>query len=120
MQGCLDWQKNGLAMPGDVKAATTEYKKDSDVISKFIEDCCEEGADHKISIKNLYEAFKGWAEENADEIMTKKTFGHLLKQRGFKQEKSNATRSWTGIFTKKPSDSPAATESKPEETQAIH
>jgi len=121
VQGCLDWQKNGLVMPSDVQFATAKYKEDSDIISKFIDDYCEQGLDKKISIKNLYDAYKNWAEENADEILTKKTFGHLLKQRGFKQGKSGVTRSWEGISAKDTTArSGDSKKSKPEETQAIH
>lgn len=121
VRGCLEWQKNGLAMPDDVQSATAEYKEDSDIISKFIEDYCEQTSDVRVSIKNLYDNFKSWAEENADEIMAKKTFGHLLRLRGFKQGKSDGLRYWIGIAIKKPeSRASDSTGSKASDSQAIH
>jgi len=116
IKGCLEWQKNGLVMPDEVQSATAEYKEDSDVISKFIDDCCEQGCDKNISIKNLYDAFKNWCDENADDVLSKKTFGHFLKQRGFKQSKSNGIRSWKGIGL----SSADSTEPQPEASPALH
>jgi putative DNA primase/helicase len=97
VQGCLDWQKHGLVMPNEVRSATLEYKEESDILSKFLEDRCELGRNEKISIKNLYDAFKNWCDENADDLLSKKTFGHFLKQRGFKQSKNDGIRFWVGL-----------------------
>jgi putative DNA primase/helicase len=121
IQGCLDWQRNGLVMPDDVRSATKEYREESDVLSRFLEDRCEQGRDAVISIKNLYDTYRVWSEENADDILTKKTFGHFMKQRGFKQGKSDGIRYWTGITTKV-SDihSDDSEESRSEAHPAIH
>lgn len=102
VQGCLDWQRGGLGMPNEVVTATREYREESDVLSKFIEDRCEQSRHAVVSIKNLYDAYEAWTEENAEDILSKKTFGHLLKQRGFKQGKSGGIRFWTGLRIESP------------------
>jgi P4 family phage/plasmid primase-like protien len=38
--GCLDWQRNKLQAPAEVKAATDDYRADSDVLGEFIEERC--------------------------------------------------------------------------------
>ncbi len=100
VQGCIDWQKHGLVMPDEVRSATLEYQEESDILSKFLEDRCEQGRDAVISIKNLYDIYRAWSEENADDVLTKKTFGHFMKQRGFKQRKNDGIRFWVGLAIK--------------------
>ena len=41
IDGCLDWQMNGLIRPAVVKLATDEYFREQDTIRQWIEDCCE-------------------------------------------------------------------------------
>ena len=97
VQGCLEWQKQGLSVPDEVKYATKEYREESDVISRFIKDRCTKDKDSKISIKNLYDIYSAWSEENTDDTVSKKTFGHFLKQRGVRQMKNNGCRYWVGL-----------------------
>jgi len=41
LEGCLDWQTNGLITPKKVEDATEEYKNDMDIIKAWSGDCCE-------------------------------------------------------------------------------
>jgi len=41
IDGCLDWQANGLSRPDCVKAATKEYFDDQDLLGQWIEERCE-------------------------------------------------------------------------------
>jgi putative DNA primase/helicase len=38
--GCLEWQKNGLGVPGAVEQATKGYKEEMDVLVQFIAERC--------------------------------------------------------------------------------
>jgi putative DNA primase/helicase len=116
VQGCLDWQHHGLVMPDEVRSATLEYRDESDVLSRFLEDRCDQSRDAVISIKNLYDIYQAWSEENADDILTKKTFGHFMKQRGFKQKKSDGFRYWIGLTIK--SNNARPDKSKESESEA--
>src|SRR5262249_39694027 len=40
VQGCLEWQKNGLAPPQQVREASEEYFAEQDQISAWIAACC--------------------------------------------------------------------------------
>jgi len=97
VQGCLEWQKSGLEMPSASLSALGEYREESDKIGDFIGDCCIQRADLKISIKALFASYKAWVEDNDSDPLTKKTFGQLLKQKGFKQGKSGGVRFWKGL-----------------------
>ena len=40
VEGCLDWQKNGLVKPPSVIAATQEYFSDQDLLEQWLEEEC--------------------------------------------------------------------------------
>ena len=41
IDGCLDWQKNGLLRPASVLEATKEYFDSQDVFGQWVKECCE-------------------------------------------------------------------------------
>ena len=40
VQGCLDWQRDGLRVPAAVEQATAEYRDSMDPLNDFITECC--------------------------------------------------------------------------------
>ncbi len=84
VQGCLEWIKNGIGEPEEVKAATQEYRNEMDVLSQFISDCCVEKASFKALAKDLYQAYTGWCDSNGEQSLTKRIFGTKLREKGYK------------------------------------
>ena len=41
VQGCLEWQQNGIQEPDEVKEATNEYREEQDVLGEFFLENCE-------------------------------------------------------------------------------
>ena len=60
VNGCLEWQKNGLGVPEEVSEATKEYKNEMDIISDFINECCIEGEGYHVLSRDLYNTYKEW------------------------------------------------------------
>ncbi len=83
VEGCLLWQKKGLEVPDQVKAATGEYRAEMDIIGDFIADCCKVAPKTKTPFKALYERYKDWCQKNQEEPIGKKDFGRCLTERGF-------------------------------------
>ena len=89
VRGCLQWLESGLQTPEEVKAATKQYRSDMDVLGEFIDDCCIEGHDQKISCKDLYDTVQVMGRSQKD--YGKEKFGQNprlaagLKERGFVQ-----------------------------------
>lgn len=106
VRGCLEWQKHGLEMPTQAAAAINEYRGDSDKIADFLADCCMEGSSAQVTIKQLYDCYKAWAEENDGDTLAKKALGQYLKQKGFKQGKNDGLRFWKGLGLKSAAQDP--------------
>jgi putative DNA primase/helicase len=97
VQGCYDWQSQGLNPPDSIQTATAEYRAEMDILSGFLEDRCIIQSSEKIAVGKLYEAFKIWADLACQETVGKKIFGNLMRQKGFTQSKSGSIRYWNGI-----------------------
>ncbi len=74
VDGCLLWQQEGLKKPKAVEDAVKEYKGEMDVLSAFVEACCQTGAGEEKS-GSLYQAYSKWAEENNEYRMSSTKFG---------------------------------------------
>lgn len=87
VRGCLEWQVRGLDPPAIVKDATAEYRRDEDILSDFIEECCHVDAGAETSAASIYTAFSEWWEQNVSKKpLSQKKFGKMMCAR-FKREK---------------------------------
>ena len=99
VQGCLDWQRDGLTEPSEVRAATDSYRAEMDVIGAFIEDACLVDPDTSETAGILYSAYHKWCEANGERAFTQTMFGRRLTERGFDavQLGRDRKRTWIGI-----------------------
>ncbi|WP_048862215.1 phage/plasmid primase, P4 family, partial [Acidisphaera rubrifaciens] len=81
--GCLDWQRNGLAAPAAVTAATEEYLKGEDAFGQWVDECCEVGRHREEGSSALYAAWRTWAERAGEQPGTQKRFSQSLLERGY-------------------------------------
>ena len=72
IDGCLLYQAEGLKMPAAICQSVREYRREMDVVSAFIEDCCQcEGC---VQSSMLYAAYAKWAENNNEYKMSHTKF----------------------------------------------
>jgi putative DNA primase/helicase len=88
VQGCLEWQRQGLNPPPEVLAATEEYKSEMDLIGKWIEECCITAPHATAKASELYGNYKRWVENNGGFPLSSTKFGMKLGDRGYQKEKS--------------------------------
>ena len=97
VRGCLAWQKEGLNPPAIVKEATADYRRDEDLISGFIEDCCEETADGSCGSTEAYKAFENWyRNEIGHKVPSQKVFGQLMGKK-YERTKSGGKKIYRGL-----------------------
>jgi putative DNA primase/helicase len=97
IQGCFDWQDERLGYPSEVRAATDAYRRDMDVIGDFITERCLVAAGEEITSKELYDAYTGWARDDGEKVLSAKSFGLYLQERGIQPHRSKKSRGWLGI-----------------------
>ena len=59
VNGCLEWQKRGLAAPEIVSKATADYLMTQDSFSFWLEECCERDPNAETSSTALFSSWKG-------------------------------------------------------------
>ncbi|MFQ5965668.1 MAG: phage/plasmid primase, P4 family [Candidatus Scalinduaceae bacterium] len=92
VQGCLEWQHNGLDIPEEVLNATSEYRQEMDDIGIFLSDCCELGPGFKETPAKLYEYYKIWCEKAGEYPLKQRAFGLRLSERNVESVSINSVR----------------------------
>lgn len=96
VQGCLEWQRQGLNPPDIVKAATKQYREGEDTLKTFINERCIEGPTFSVRAGLLYINYKQWAEQNGERPVTSHKFGRYFGDL-FDSIKDRTGKSYLGI-----------------------
>ena len=98
--GCLEWQKRGLSpLPDKVTTATLEYRRESNVLAEFYEDCCVVQENAIVKSSELYKVYCRWAEQSnlqKHEILSSVIFSKTVAEK-FKKVTKNDGKIFVGI-----------------------
>jgi putative DNA primase/helicase len=99
VRGCLEWRREGLQAPDEVRRATGEYRAEMDMLAGFLAECCELDTEHWDYAKDLYASYKRWCDETGERPETQRKFGGRLGERGFKRDRggSRGAGIWRGL-----------------------
>jgi putative DNA primase/helicase len=81
IQGCLEWQRTGLAPPESVRAATDAYLDSEDVLAAWIDDVGKLDPDGWHTTGELYRSYEAWAKRNGEWVGSIKKFSQRLEDR---------------------------------------
>jgi putative DNA primase/helicase len=59
------------------------YRNEMDMLNDFLEDRCVTDNLKETKVKDLYEGYEKWCEENGEKAMSKRMFGVKLDEKGF-------------------------------------
>ena len=108
IEGCLDWQANGLTRPSSVMAATEAYFADQDLIGQWISDECdaEPGNSWKTATSAaLFASWTSYATRAGEKPGSRKPFAEELERRGLENKRgTGGKREFHGIRFKPDSD----------------
>jgi putative DNA primase/helicase len=99
VRGCLDWQREGLGDPPEVREATAEYREEMDPIGGFLEERCVLDDREQIVSKELYAAYVEWCQGAEERPLSSRAFGRCLAARGLQPVRLGhaVARGWRGI-----------------------
>lgn len=81
VEGCLQWQIEGLKPPPKVVQETQDYMDDEDNYSAFVDHCLEKGEYLNINATELYDAFETWWKRYVGRWVPKqKKFGKQMRE----------------------------------------
>jgi putative DNA primase/helicase len=100
VEGCLEWRREGLQAPEEVRKATGQYRSEMDVIGAFLQDECAIGADYREPFATVYKRYEEWCEDGGERAETRRKFNARLKERGrFEARRSGpgGANEWHGL-----------------------
>jgi putative DNA primase/helicase len=81
--GWQQYRQIGLADPDEVKAATDKYHRNSDALTRFLNECCLVGAHYHVKVSDLWERWCRWIQDDGGEPISKRELGEALDRKGF-------------------------------------
>ena len=98
IEGCLEWQKDGLQTPDIVEQQVAEYKSAMDSISQFINEECEVGEGHSYPASKFHQAYRDWCSGAGRKPQSATAFKRSLeKLKSVYQHRSSNGLQWHGI-----------------------
>lgn len=97
LEGCLDWQRNGLGTPAEVTQAVAAYREEMDTIGQWIADACIQGPQMTATAKQLYTSYVAWSEGNGERTASQNALGKSLTERGYTSKRMRDGVHWFGI-----------------------
>ena len=88
IQGCLDWQRDGLGSCGAIEHAGATYRQREDRLALFLNDRCEIDTDARVESGELRDAYHAW--ERARGGVPLADFDQRLTKRGFHAGRTKA------------------------------
>jgi putative DNA primase/helicase len=104
IDGCLDWQAEGLRQPQAVADATAAYMEAEDALAAWIDDRCECDPAAWESSTILFASWSAWAERAGENTGTMRRFAQTLESRGFQLQRMRHGRGFLGIRVKPSED----------------
>ena len=81
IDGCLKWQQDGLKAPQAVIAATQAYRAEMDFIQAFFDEHIQIDKQAKTSNKDLYAAYRNYANESGEFVVSLRIFVEKIKEK---------------------------------------
>jgi putative DNA primase/helicase len=93
IDGCLEWQSQGLNPPKAVRDATATYLASEDTFELWRDACTTPDPNAGESSADLWRSWKAWAENAGEFVGKQKSFSLTLEERGFSPARQGAVGS---------------------------
>lgn len=91
IEGCLQWQSEGLKPPAKVKEATEAYLEAQDTFAEWLEEATDLDQHAREAFRHLYESWKTYADRLGEPPGSSKAFSAKLEDRGFERDRMPGT-----------------------------
>jgi P4 family phage/plasmid primase-like protien len=102
IEGCLEWQRIGLAPPGAVREATAEYFAAEDAVARWMEDCCDSVPEHFETHAALFTSFQNWAGARREALGNERWLRERLEAIGLEKHRRPDARGFKGLRIRPP------------------
>jgi putative DNA primase/helicase len=98
LQGCREWQVEGLKPPPLIAEAVRQYREESDTLGRFLAECCEARSLAQVKSSALFKRYQEFCEQAGERWIPAKDFPAEMERRGFTHKRgTGGTRLFHGI-----------------------
>jgi putative DNA primase/helicase len=97
IEGCLEWQAEGLQAPQAVVDATTAYLEAEDALAAWIGDRCDRNPNAWEASRNLFGSWSAWANEAGEVVGSQRSFSQALEARGMIRKNTEHAKGFLGL-----------------------
>jgi putative DNA primase/helicase len=97
IQGCREWQAEGLKPPSIVMDAVRAYREESDTLGRFLAECCEARALGQVKSSALFKRYQEFAQAAGERWIASKDFPAEVERRGFTWKRTNTGGMFSGL-----------------------
>lgn len=98
LQGCREWQANGLKPPAIVADAVAAYRDESDTLGRFVAECCQVRTLAQVKSSALFKRYQEYCQAVGERWIPVKDFPAEMERRGFVYKRDRTgTRLYQGI-----------------------
>jgi P4 family phage/plasmid primase-like protien len=90
VEGCLEWQRIGLAAPPCVSDATQRYLEGEDSVQAWLDDCCTIGPNLTAAKADVRNSWTKWCEHTRTPPGGRNELTDKIEQKGFVSDKGTA------------------------------
>lgn len=92
IEGCLEWQKIGLALPASVRGETEKYFEGEDAVGRWLAECTEAEPTAITLVADLFASWREWSNGTAEYTGSLKRLSAALMARKFERTQEPVTR----------------------------
>ncbi len=100
LDGCLIWQRDGLATPASVEEASRGYLEAEDMLGQWLADRVVNEIGSRTQRSWLFEDWVRWNQSETGARWSQKAFYTALEERGLRQVKSDGVRHFENVKLK--------------------
>jgi P4 family phage/plasmid primase-like protien len=97
LQGCREWQAEGLKPPPIITDAVRAYREESDTLGCFIGEVCQVRKLAQVKSSALYKRYQEFAEAAGERWIPSKDLPHEMQRRGFTWKRTKAGGIYEGL-----------------------
>lgn len=95
--GCLEWQAKGLNPPAIITNAVREYREESDVLGRFVEERCASSALAQVKSSAFFTAYQKFCESAGERWIPSKDLPAEMTRRGFEWKRTKHGGMYYGV-----------------------
>lgn len=97
LTGCIEWQREGLKPPSIVTDAVRAYREDSDILGRFIEECCQVKKLGQVKSSVFFQRYQQYAHTAGERWLSSKDLPNEMHRRGFEWKRTNQGGVFMGL-----------------------